>query len=221
LRTPNRTLTHTTTANGELLLLIALITTEENPGAGAERVGKERGTMQNLAGKPDADRFMTDELRKAIIPAVPATHDEISHTEVPFTICGQLGEFRFKRAWYYWVVKGKVPLNVAQELYADPLGHDDVRVAGHCGCPPPEEWVNPPLDLADKWRAEIGLPLGDAIPDHFVKNFDYWKPLYDELDKRITEAPRDDNWFVDTYHIDSLAGLRLFADTLRKHGLVL
>lgn len=48
-------------------------------------------------------------------------------------------------------------------IYADPIGQDDVRAYGHCGC------VNP-----DKY------------------------------------APNDQ--FVDSYHIDSVAGLRLFVD---------
>jgi hypothetical protein len=47
-------------------------------------------------------------------------------------------DFLFDRRWYYWSVKGKVPLEVAQEMYANPIGRKDVRVAGHCGCPEPK-----------------------------------------------------------------------------------
>lgn len=39
-------------------------------------------------------------------------------------------EFVFIRAWYYWVVKGFVPLEVANELYEDPYGRKSVRAAG-------------------------------------------------------------------------------------------
>jgi hypothetical protein len=49
--------------------------------------------------------------------------------------------FIFCRAWYYWIVTGFVPLHVAEELYADPIGKKDVRVSGHCGCPAPKEWI--------------------------------------------------------------------------------
>lgn len=33
------------------------------------------------------------------------------------------------------------PLNVAIEMYENPNGRKDIRVAGHCGCPHPSEWV--------------------------------------------------------------------------------
>lgn len=130
--------------------------------------------MQNLAGKADCDVQIKRELERARIDivALPSRLD----AEVPASVVGRLGRFRFRRAWYYWMVAGPVPLPVAQELYADPVGIEDVRVAGHCGCPPPE------------------------------------KPW-------LRNGPGDQQ-FVMSYHIDSEVGLRLFADTLKKHGLV-
>lgn len=85
-------------------------------------------------------------------------------------VSGRLGPFTFKRAWTYYTVKGPVPLAVAEEMYADPVGRAAVRVAGHCAAPPPvAPWVR--------------------------------------------------DGFVDSYDIDTEAGLRLFVDTVRKHGL--
>lgn len=89
---------------------------------------------------------------------------------------GRLGPFTFARLWYYWHVSGPVPLPVAIELYEHPVGRQDVRVAGHCGRPPPQEWAE---DLEDG-RGPV----------------------------------------VTWYHIDSGAGMRLFVDTIRRHGLV-
>jgi hypothetical protein len=96
--------------------------------------------MINLAGKEDCDNHIRVELTKAFIPIVEVEKD-LRHYEVPFTLIGKLGDFTFKRLWYYWVVKGKVPMAAAKEMYANPNGVKDVRVAGHCGCPPPEEWA--------------------------------------------------------------------------------
>ena len=68
--------------------------------------------------------------------------------EVPASIKGVLNKgsdivFTFVRAWYYWMVAGNVSLEVARIMYENPIGAKDVRVAGHCGCPPPEEWARP------------------------------------------------------------------------------
>lgn len=125
--------------------------------------------MKNLAGSPEATETAKIELCAAGIE--PVTTDP-GRREVPSKIAGRLGAFTFTRAWYYWVAEGPMPLEAARSLYAHPVGRADVRVAGHCGCPAPDEWVT--------WRD--GAPV------------------------------------VDAYHIDSLEGLRLFADTVRCLG---
>lgn len=94
--------------------------------------------MINLAGCKESDEHIARELRRARIDAVSVP----VYGEPKATLAGKLGPFTFTRAWRYWVVEGPMPLAVARELYADPIGVDDVRVAGHCGCPPPEPpWV--------------------------------------------------------------------------------
>jgi len=123
--------------------------------------------MINLAGSKDANLVINRELKVCRID--PVEHTENVPGEVPTNLTGKLGPFEFHRAWYYWIVKGPVPLNVARKLYADPAGRYDVRAGGHCGCVEPET------------------------------------QCYGNV--------------VNTYHIDSEVGLRLFTDTLRKHGL--
>lgn len=91
--------------------------------------------MKNLAGNKDCDVEIRRELTRCRIPIIEG---ERSTGEVPASLTGKLGEFTFRRAWYYWVVTGGVPLSVAQEMYDDPVGREDVRVDGHCGCPAPE-----------------------------------------------------------------------------------
>jgi hypothetical protein len=96
--------------------------------------------LYNMAGNENCDHYIKAELILAGIRVV----EQDSKGEVPFHYTGLLGinnEFKFWRAWRYWVVSGAVPLDIAEELYADEVGSKYVRVAGHCGCPPPKEWA--------------------------------------------------------------------------------
>lgn len=160
----------------------------------------------NLAGREDADYHILDELRVSRITAIVG---DAVPGEVPSQVTGRLGPFSFVRRWYYYSVAGDVPLHVAVELYGDPLGKRDVRVAGHCGCPPPEPpWVT--------WR----LPCGGTVV-----------PLSGQSESTIRWGAENEYAFSDdpaslcatpvisSYHIDSEAGLRLFADTIKRHGL--
>ena len=123
--------------------------------------------MRNLAGRADCDLYIREELERARIPAVEIQRLD---TEVPYAVVGQLGELTFRRGWRYWVVNGPVPIEVAEELYKDPVGKTDIRVAGNAGSPPPAEW---------------------AKERHGMK-------------------------YVDSYHIDSEVGLRIFADAIKS-----
>lgn len=91
--------------------------------------------MKNLAGNKDCDLFVADELRRARIESGECV---CQTGEVPSLLQGNIGEIRFLRAWTYWTARGPVPISIARQLYADPVGMTDVRVAGHCGCPAPE-----------------------------------------------------------------------------------
>ena len=125
--------------------------------------------MINLAGVDTCDETIKQELFASGIPTEVVEIDR-RHHEVPFTIIGRLGPYKFERLWYYWSVTGPMPLAAAQEMYEHEFGCKDVRVVGHCGCPPPAEWL--------------------------------------------------DDGHVTSYHIDTQAGLTLFTQTVRKHGLV-
>lgn len=121
--------------------------------------------MKNLAGVEDCDIYISEELEKAGIDIYNIK--EPDRSEVPYTLYGGLGgklldeegqgfmerhgvavdsmksfvSFTFERAWYYWVVDGYVPLDIAVEMYENPNGKKDIRVAGHCACPHPAEWT--------------------------------------------------------------------------------
>jgi hypothetical protein len=163
--------------------------------------------MKNLAGDKDCNVHIKLELSQARIQEISVAEDPV-HREVPYTHEGRLGNFTFHRAWYYWIVDGNVPLAAAQEMYADPAGRTDIRVAGHCGCPPPEEWAH--------WFTPDGREVVSEKELQEIKKY--------KLDETKYVSREDPNLgvmaaYVTSYHIDSVLGLRIFADTIKKYGL--
>lgn len=172
--------------------------------------------MRNLAGNYECDWFIGTELGQAGIKRVDHPH-VLPRSEVPTRLTGKLGQFTFRRFWYYWVVNGPVPLSVAEELYAHPVGKRDVRVAGHCGCPPPSAWARH-VD-ADGMRVRVD-PDGSRERQanaFFDANPDLRESRGDRYVRSLAEAQVES--FIDNYHIDSQEGLNLFAETIRRHGL--
>ena len=117
----------------------------------SEADSENNDKMKNLAGETKADLHILRELSDAGIEIVEG---EKSRGEVPYTLTGKLADWNFNRAWTYWMAGAEegLPLEVATELhnreYAEkgerqPETYGQaVRVAGHCGCPPPKEWLN-------------------------------------------------------------------------------
>lgn len=126
----------------------------------------------------------------------------------------KIGEFTISFRNYYFVVGGKVPLNVAEELYENRIGRTDIRVAGHCGCPPPAKWTTTHKD-----GKEV------LVDDENLRTFREKHPdLYAELIVKY-EIVSDEEWetlpkFIDCYHIDSELGLLIFLQILNKHNLI-
>ncbi len=104
------------------------------------RINKGKDYLQgNLAGDIACNEYVKLELDLAGIDIV----EKAERGEVPSSFSGKLGDFEFSRAWYYWVVVGNVPLNLAKDMYhGSEEGKKYVRVAGHCGCPAPEGWAH-------------------------------------------------------------------------------
>lgn len=100
--------------------------------------------MINLAGDKNCDVHIKKELEEARIE-----YKEFSFAmkgEVPSKIIATGYGWMFTRAWCYWIAKagaGTILLfDLADELHEK--AGNDVRVAGHCGCPSPREWYNKP-----------------------------------------------------------------------------
>ena len=120
--------------------------------------------MKNMAGVEECDDYIREELETAGID-IYNTREPVDR-EVAYTLYGGIGgksldeegqgymerhgimvktmkdyvSFTFERAWYYWMVRGYVPLDIAVEMYENPKGKKDIRVAGHCACPHPVDW---------------------------------------------------------------------------------
>lgn len=128
------------------------------------------------------------------------------------------GPFEFSRSHsYYWIVKGPVPLNVAQEIAKDPAAYL-IRVAGHAGCPQPvDPWIT--------WRMPDGTTLStEEEGANFVKLAGRHLWALDAMkDYTFTDDPTERakaKGYIETYHIDSEVGLRVFVDYLRWYGLL-
>lgn len=168
--------------------------------------------MKNLAGVQECDRYMRHELERARIEVVEET--ERCPGEVPYSITGKLKGWTFRRAWYYWIAQGQLPLDVAQELWADPVGRSDVRAGGYAGGTAPE--TQAAYFDADGTRL-IHDPTGKEA--YLFADFIERGVLPADVLKGkrcVPDAPAvATRIVVESYHIDSEVGLRLFADTLR------
>ena len=166
--------------------------------------------MINLAGQ-QSNCEITKELNLAGITVV--AHEEMLKTEPITNLTGRLGEFTFKRAWYYWVVYGLVPLEIAQKMYQDPVGKKDVRVSGHCGCPPPEEWAQPSDEVQEKIKESLGYRKDMDMHE----TFDFWKINEDKFKEEIKKYDQ----YINCYHIDSQEGLNLFVQILKENNVII
>lgn len=173
--------------------------------------------MRNLAGHPKATEHVRNELMRCSINIVES---DKPLGEPKSMVYGELPGFRFTRAWYYYVVKGLVPLNIANELYNNVIGKTDIRVAGHCGCPPPEDWAKPfnpktgrevlSWDKRDKLlelHSEGFMNKGLSPEDSLRKSCDRMNREFGNVE----DFPK----FVDSYHIDSELGLYIFVKAIK------
>jgi len=171
--------------------------------------------MRNLAGEQGCDATITRELATANIPHERLPMGE-QGGEVPYHYIGRLGPFTFRRAWYYWMVDGPVPLNAAKRMYAHPDGAKDVRVVGHCGCPPPGD---PWLEYIDPETGKDVVPTINREGEDNRAQFEAFS--LDTSSYMFVDDPAAvGKAVVPSYHIDTQEGLNLFAATMHDAGLV-
>src|ERR1035437_6298970 len=176
--------------------------------------------MKNLASDKDADKFIKEELTIAGINQVKVNDN---NGEVPYTIIGKIGNWTFRRAWYYWVARVENPkdgliLDKAIELHErkhpvenkKKLG-DVIRAGGDCSCPSPKGYVAQPVydENFEKVLTELGYKKKN------VKGYgNFWDLNYDEIAKLCEEGKLKLDRYVDCYHIDDQIGLNEFAKTI-------
>jgi hypothetical protein len=170
--------------------------------------------VRNLAGDPDCDSHIALELLKAGIPAVIG---ERYPGEVAATVTGQLGKFAFRRAWYYWVAEGPMPVRLAREIHAHQFGAM-VRVNGNCTCPAPDghqvEWYD------ETGRQVLDIPRREEAERFLKGNSKSLREIARKIldENRFEEDPSRFNGFVMLYHIDTQEGLNLFTEMVQKIG---
>lgn len=176
--------------------------------------------MRNLAGDEKCDIHIANELRRCGIMSEAYEPEDGRLGEVPSRLRGHLGPFNFRRAWYYWVVTGPTPLHIASELYANEIGKTDIRVAGHCGCPPPEEpWVT---WISTDGREVIPTKQKEEWDKAEAENGMLWKTISKYAGKCLfSDDPLSISakGYVLNYHIDSEVGLYIFCEKIRQYDL--
>lgn len=188
----------------------------------AEQQRVDTKPFKNLAENKGCDPIISGELAKAGITEISLPSRMIS--EVPASKIGLLIKdnkpvFQFTRAWYYWVAEGEVPLEIAKELWNNPIGKKDVRTAGFAGNTNPDGvWLKhydsdgielksfKELEDAKSWDAYYNSDFAGILQEKY-------KFVYDPR----TEAARS---VINLYHIDSQEGLNLFVSKLRESGEV-
>lgn len=172
--------------------------------------------LQNLAGKSNADEVITDELYLAGVNKFDKVTK--SDSDVPYTIVGRLDcgkvDFTFRRFWYYYVVDGFVPPDIAFLLQKSKYGKQ-IRPSGDCS---PDDYSTY-LKWYDASYKEINLPETKAEFEQYANETTYLGKrcieLLNTLEFREPRSKPGDSQFITTYHIDSLTGLKYFVDTVQ------
>ena len=167
--------------------------------------------MQNLAGHDRATEIISDELQRCGIDIKPS--DKLLG-EAKSMVFGELNGFKFERAWYYYMVNGQMPIDKALDLYNDPVGKTDIRVAGHCGCVPPEDpWV----EYYDDDGVEVYSMEAKADYEKYLHNDSSLSELAKEglRTHRFEEDRSPFRCIVPSYHVDSELGLYKLVEVIR------
>lgn len=169
--------------------------------------------MRNLAGRSDSDRIIALELDRAELAVV--RHD-CPLGELPSLLIGRLGPIDFVRESTYYVVAGPIPIEVARDLYRDPIGQCDALIHGNRNRPAPEvPWVawytNDGARIYPRVQEVAFLRLQATCPAAFLHAP---PPVFHDQPEAIGAIG-----FVDWYHVISEDGLQVFASMLRRHAV--
>ena len=159
--------------------------------------------MNNLARRefnPEINEEVKEELQIANIPVMKLPC--YINTEVKTMYIGILNGFVFYRAWTYWICRGKMPLEIAKEIYQK-YQKLNIRAGGHAGNVEPESQSMNPV-----YEKEI---------TDLLKNTNNTREYLEKAEKIVDDKtlPR----YVDMYHIDTQLGLCKLAETIKAYDI--
>ena len=178
--------------------------------------------MINLAGNKKCDETILEELYLANIPAIKC---EQSTGEVPYSYVGKIGNWTFKRLWYYWSVsvgdkEAGLPIKEALELHnkkhptKDSILGNIIRCGGHAGALSPDEFGAHPIYNEALTEALVAL----GYEKIYFKHQNEWHvPITgSEISELCNSGKLNVERYVDNYHIDEQIGLNEFAKVVSK-----
>lgn len=146
------------------------------------------------------NKFVLETLGVKILKNLPIRED--------VKIIGTINGFFIYPYSYYWIVKGKMPLKYADELYKSrdleirvAGGHKDNKPIECCTSDELEGYIEEQIGMVDL----IGI-------DEYLNNT---KVKREQLMK-----DKLDGFYVETYHIDKLEGLKKVVDTIKKYNII-
>ena len=159
-------------------------------------------TFPNLSRDPNCDIVILAELAAAGVDCV--YHAREQYQGVRAKVTGELhcGRFTFTRRRYYWIVKGEIPLELAERIYAESPADFQIRAGGQ-GVSRVPELASNCFDIKAKafyTLATHEVDKDSAFHSLFVKQLD---------------NPQD-SATVNEYHIDTAEGLKYFVDTIKE-----
>jgi len=140
--------------------------------------------MKNLSGASNADKYIEEELFLAEIPAI---RGQKTNNEVPYTLIGQIGDWKFERNLNYWKAyteEGKgFPLAIAIGLRYKKypiIGENQpkmygevIRINGNCDCPDPQDWEKVLQDMLQGHNQKL-RELKEIKPEQWELKFDLY-----------------------------------------------
>jgi len=145
---------------------------------------------------------------------------EAQQGELAITIMGKLADISFNRSHHYWCAKGRIPLAVAELLYADPVGRRDLRIGGYYERPSPDKFAR--WFLLDGRQVLTNEEMTEVNAWKNCGNVYYqnlWKMNASKYIASDDPASIGAKAFIGMYHADSQEGLNLLARMIKKHML--
>jgi hypothetical protein len=164
---------------------------------------ERRTYMIHLTGLENCDSTVKLELEEAGIEIVDIGR---MSRDGGVSIIGKYNNFIFKRASYYWIAEGYMPLKNADYIY-DKFRHLMVRVNGNHENTKPIDWCQP---------KGFDKLIEEPFKDYFVRKL----ITVTEFEKICEEIKSKYDNFVKNYHIDTQEGLNMFVRVIKENNII-